>query len=153
MLILRKKRVGFPSVMNFEGQSGSESQEICDLFAKFMKGTYANDPWVPSDLGPDDVRDELPFGPLQFTVLEVLNALLDLDSNKGPSPDDVPSLILKTCTSAFSLRLCLLINSSRLWGVDGHVRSFSIRGQMHVDSSRYLISEVWLIGAISKYAT
>jgi hypothetical protein len=50
---------------------------------------------VKSDLGPDDVRDEPPFGPLQFTFLEVLNALLDLDSNKGPGPDDVPPLILK----------------------------------------------------------
>jgi hypothetical protein len=39
------------------------------------KRTYANEPWVPSDPGPDDVSDEPPFGSLQFTVLEVLNAL------------------------------------------------------------------------------
>jgi hypothetical protein len=37
---------------------------------------------VPSDPGPDDVNDEPPFGSLQFTVLVVLNALLDLDSNR-----------------------------------------------------------------------
>jgi hypothetical protein len=30
------------------------------------------------------VSDEPSFGSLKFTVLEVLNALLDLDSNKGP---------------------------------------------------------------------
>jgi hypothetical protein len=28
---LKKKRVGYPSVMDFEGHSGSGSQEICDL--------------------------------------------------------------------------------------------------------------------------
>jgi hypothetical protein len=28
---LKKGRVGYPSVMNFKGQSGSGSQEICDL--------------------------------------------------------------------------------------------------------------------------
>jgi hypothetical protein len=30
---LKKKRVGYPSVMSFEDQSGSVSQEICVLFA------------------------------------------------------------------------------------------------------------------------
>jgi hypothetical protein len=70
--------------MNFEGQSGSGSQEMCDLFVKFIERTYADEPWVPLDPGPGDVSDEPPFGSLQFTVLEVLNALLDLDTNKGP---------------------------------------------------------------------
>jgi hypothetical protein len=104
---LKKKRVSYPSdsVMNFEGQSGLGSQEICDLFARFMERTYANEPWVPSDTGPNDVSDEPPFESLQFTVLEVLNAYLDLDSNKGPEPDSVPPLILKNCASAFALPL------------------------------------------------
>jgi hypothetical protein len=75
---LEKKRVGYPSIMSFEGQSGSGSQEICDLFAGFIERTYANE--------------------RQFTVLEVLNALLEFDSNKGPGP-----LILKSCASAFAL--------------------------------------------------
>jgi hypothetical protein len=51
-------------------------------------------------IGPDDVSDELPFGSLQFTVLEELNTLLDLDSNKGPG-----------CVSAFALPFCLLFIS------------------------------------------
>jgi hypothetical protein len=38
-------------------------------------------------------------GSLQFTVLEILNALLDLESNKCPGP-------------AFALSLCLLFNRS-----------------------------------------
>jgi hypothetical protein len=107
---LKKKRVGYPSVMNFDGQSGSGSQEICDLFAGFIERTYADEPWVPSDPGPGDVSDETPFGSLQFTVLKVLNALLDLHSTKGPGPDGVPSLILEYCASAFALQLCLLFN-------------------------------------------
>jgi hypothetical protein len=44
---LKKKRVGYPSVMTFESQSGS--QKICDLFARFIERTYADKPWVPSD--------------------------------------------------------------------------------------------------------
>jgi hypothetical protein len=54
-----------------------------------MERTNANEPLLPSDPGPDDVSDEPPYGSLQFTVLEILNALLDLDSNKGPGPDGI----------------------------------------------------------------
>jgi hypothetical protein len=57
---------------------------------------------VPLDPGPDDVSDEPLSKSLQFTVLEVLNALLDLDTNKGPGPDGVPPLIQKSCASAFA---------------------------------------------------
>jgi hypothetical protein len=96
--------------MNFEGQSGSGSQAICDLFAGFIERTYADEPWVPSDPVPDDVSNEPPFGSLQFTVLEVLNALLELDTNKGPGPDGVPPLFQKGCASALPLPLCLLFN-------------------------------------------
>jgi hypothetical protein len=64
---LEKKRLGYPSVMNFEGQSGSGSQEICDLFARFIERTYANEPWVPSDPEHDDVSDEPPLG--HFSLL------------------------------------------------------------------------------------
>jgi hypothetical protein len=35
--------------MTFESQSGSGSQKICDLFARFIERTYADKPWVPSD--------------------------------------------------------------------------------------------------------
>jgi hypothetical protein len=86
--------------MNFEGQSGSGSQETCDLFARFIERTYANKSWVPSDPGPGDVSDEPPFESLQFAVLEVLNALLDLDSNEGRSVVDPENLCFTcdTCT-------------------------------------------------------
>jgi hypothetical protein len=57
---LKKKRVGYPSVMNFEGKSGSGSQEIGDLFARLIERTYANELWLLSDPGPDYVSDDKP---------------------------------------------------------------------------------------------
>jgi hypothetical protein len=53
------------------------------------------------------VNDEPPFSLLQFTVLEVANALLELDSSKGPGLDGVPPLILKHCASGFAWTLCM----------------------------------------------
>jgi hypothetical protein len=56
------------------------------------------------------VNNEPPFDLLQFTVVEVENALLKLDSSKSPCPDDVPPLILKNCASAFALTLCMYLS-------------------------------------------
>jgi hypothetical protein len=50
---------------------------------------------------PDDVRDEPLFGFIWFTVLEVLNALLDLDSNKG-SAVDPEKWCLSVCIATLS---------------------------------------------------
>jgi hypothetical protein len=54
--------------MNFKGQLGSGSQKMCDLFTEFMERTYANEPWVPSDPGPDDVRYELSRGQMHVDL-------------------------------------------------------------------------------------
>jgi hypothetical protein len=78
-LIYKKK--ASESVMILEDHSASGSQEICDLFAEFIKRTYVDDSWI--------MNDEPPFGSLHFTVLEVENALLKMDHSKGPSPDGV----------------------------------------------------------------
>jgi hypothetical protein len=44
--------------MNFESQSGSESQEICELFARLIERTFSKEPWVTLNPRPDDVSDE-----------------------------------------------------------------------------------------------
>jgi hypothetical protein len=40
---LMKKRVGCPSVMHFESRLTSGPDDICNLFADFIKRTYADD--------------------------------------------------------------------------------------------------------------
>jgi hypothetical protein len=91
---LKKKRVGYPSVMHFEGHLASGLEKICDLFAEFIQRTYTDDVWVPSDLGPEHMPDNSPFGTFQFTS--------DLDVNKGFGPHGIPPIILKNCVSAFA---------------------------------------------------
>jgi hypothetical protein len=105
-LDLKKKRVGYPSVMHFEGRLAS------GFFADFIQRTYADDVWVPFDAGLELVQDDPPFGDLQFTVDEVQSVLLELDISKGAGPDGIPPLILKNCASAFARPLSLLFNRS-----------------------------------------
>jgi hypothetical protein len=61
---LSKKRIGYPSVMHFEGHLPSGPDDICNLFAHFIQRTNADDVWVLSDLGPDLARDDPPFSAL-----------------------------------------------------------------------------------------
>jgi hypothetical protein len=109
---LKNKRVGFPSVMHFEGHLASGREKICDLFAEFIQQTYTDDVWVSSDLGPENVPDDPPFGALQFTTDEVESVLQDLNVNKGSGPDGIPPIILTNCASAFAKLLSLLFNRS-----------------------------------------
>jgi hypothetical protein len=63
-LDLKKKRVGYPSVMHFEDRLASGPEEICDLCAEFIQRTYSDDVRVPSDPRPEYVPDNPPFGAL-----------------------------------------------------------------------------------------
>jgi hypothetical protein len=47
------------------------------------------------------VNGKSPFRLLHLTVLEVENALLELDRRRASGPDDVPPLILQNCASVF----------------------------------------------------
>jgi hypothetical protein len=100
-----EKRVGYQSVMLFEGCLASGPDDIYNLFADFIQRTYA-------DLGPDLVQNDPPFGALQFTVDEVQSVLLELGFSKSAGPDGIPPLILKNCASAFVRPLSLPFNRS-----------------------------------------
>jgi hypothetical protein len=65
--------------MHFEGRLASGSEEIFDLFAEFIKRTYTDNVWVPSDPGLEHVPDDPPFDALQFILDEVESVLQDLD--------------------------------------------------------------------------
>jgi hypothetical protein len=107
-----KKRVGYPSIMHFEGRLASGPDDICNLFADFIQRTYADDIWVPSDPRPDLIQDNPPICALQFTVDEVQSVSLELNVSKGAGPDGIPPLILKNCASAFARPLSLLSKRS-----------------------------------------
>jgi hypothetical protein len=57
---LKKKRVGYPTVVYFKGRLASCPDQICDLVAEFIQRTYTDDVWVPSDPGTEHVLDDPP---------------------------------------------------------------------------------------------
>jgi hypothetical protein len=91
---IKKKRVGYPSVMHFEGRLASGPEEICDLIAEFIQRTYTDDVWVPSDPGPEHVPDDPPYGALQMR----LRAFCRIWMSTSSGPDGIPPIILRCST-------------------------------------------------------
>jgi hypothetical protein len=83
---LKKKRVGYPTVIHFKGHLASGPDDICNIFADFIQRTYDDNVWVTSDPGTDLVQNDPPFGALQFTVDEEQSVLLELDLRKSAGP-------------------------------------------------------------------
>jgi hypothetical protein len=76
-----KKRVEYPSIMNFEGKSASGAKDICDFF-DCIERKFVEDVRILTYAGSD-----FPFDSLQFTFTEVKSDLLDLDDDKSPGFD------------------------------------------------------------------
>jgi hypothetical protein len=94
---LKKKRVGYPSVMHFEGRLASGLEKICDLLSKIYKCLLI--------LSQNTSRIT--------HLLARFNFLQDLNVNKGSGPDGMLPIILKNCAyAAFANPLSLLFNSS-----------------------------------------
>lgn len=74
--------------MVFEEVVSSDSQEICNNFAKFFQGNYSafNDSFDREyfDYFPEYTSN---ISVSSITVQEILAALEGLDSSKGPGPD------------------------------------------------------------------
>ena len=109
----KMKTNNFPSRMHFEGNESTESQLICNQFAKFFQTVYKN---------PDENRDFNYFTHLpectnsvsvqNITVQEILTSLESLDATKGAGPDGIPPSMLKTFASSFVKPLFWLFNLS-----------------------------------------
>jgi hypothetical protein len=69
--------------MSFEDQSASGSQGVSDLLRNLLSERMWMTHGFKSSPGLDLMNDDPPFGS------EVENALLELDSSKGPGPDGV----------------------------------------------------------------
>jgi hypothetical protein len=83
LLHARGSRVGYPSVINFEGPAASGAKDLCDLLWGCI-GAVGSESVVRTTL-----TEDVPFGSFQFTIIEVEIALCDLDDDKGPDPDNV----------------------------------------------------------------
>jgi hypothetical protein len=74
--------------MSYEGQSTLGSQEISDLFEKFIERMYTIDPWI------------LLYHFILLCVMNRVHCWSWIEQANGP--DDIPPLILNNCASVLN---------------------------------------------------
>jgi hypothetical protein len=100
--------------MYFDDSDSNNSEEVCNLFAKFFQETYTTH--------SEADRDREYFGSYpefssdisvnQINVHEILDRLRHLDASKGSGPDGVPPSFMKTLAVELTSPLFWLFNMS-----------------------------------------
>lgn len=112
----KRKTFGFPATMSFNNEFATSIGEISDLFASFFESVYSaeNETVTLPSFG---LIKSLSVGSISLNYLDVLNALLNVKTNKGSGPDNIPPLLLKKCAHSLVTPLHLIFNQSLSTGV------------------------------------
>jgi Reverse transcriptase (RNA-dependent DNA polymerase) len=116
---MKRNSCGYPSAMFLNDDAARSPQEIANLFAKFFQSVYVKDDESFTPLTPPSHVDQnqQKVSLIQFAETAVLEAILDLDEQKGPGPDGITPSILKKLVSVVKVPLTFLFNLSLSSGV------------------------------------
>ena len=87
---------GVPERVFVEGRYAEDREQIADLFASHFKSVYSSEPSItaPCVVSGSDVS----LSSISVSVADVFEGLRTLDTNKGPGPDGVPPMLLRSCS-------------------------------------------------------
>ena len=86
---------GVPEQVFLEGRYAEDREQIADLFASHFKSVYSS---KPSSTAPCVVvGSDVSLSSFSVSLADVFKGLRTLDTNKGPGPDDIPSMLLRSC--------------------------------------------------------
>lgn len=109
----RKKSARIPAEVAYRNVKSSSLEESANLFAQFFETVHVSD--NPLD-GQQQQRLPLEFNvhlPLPvITADDVKKALQSVNAAKGPGPDKIPPLVLKSCADSLATPICTIFNRS-----------------------------------------
>lgn len=114
---VKKKDDGYPSTMKFDTNSSNDAQIISDMFASFFESAFDSESFTPSEADFPFIESKVN----NFSIPDITEDVVDgelrtLPEDYSAGPDKVPPVVLRNCSRAFSMPLCLLykhsINSS-----------------------------------------
>ena len=113
------KSENFPHQMHLDGNIKNDANEICTLFGHFFQEVYTT---FSEDDRNRDFFEFIPEYPTDISVRrlspqEVLGALRNLDSSKGPGPDGIPPIFLKNLATELTKPLLHIFNVSLQDGI------------------------------------
>lgn len=108
---LKRKTNGYPCSMMLNGECASGDLEIAELFAEFFSSNFQRNSST-SHLTESTTAPYDGFTIRQFTIDEVGSALSSIDVQKGPGPDRIPPIFLRSCASSLAPVLTTIFNES-----------------------------------------
>lgn len=99
--------------ISFQNEHASSATDSANLLAAFFKSVFnENSTQVTHEVLDGVLSYDLRMPPMEVTVDEVYQRLSDLDTTKGPGPDEIPPLFIKQCAESLALPLSILFNRS-----------------------------------------
>jgi len=96
----QRKECGLPSSMSFNGEVGSDTNEICRLFASKFSSVFSGDSLTPAQIAT--AADMVPSSGRSLHDIfvhdsSILTAASKLKTSFSPGPDGIPSVVIKKC--------------------------------------------------------
>lgn len=115
----KKGRVTIPHRLTYKNKTSSDGRSVCELFSEYFGSVFDK----PSDQMQSAESLCLPpvfcFSLPNITISQhdVALKLKQLDSRKGPGPDNIPPKFLKHCYQELTVPLTIIFNKSLSTGV------------------------------------
>ena len=109
----QKSTSGFPSNVNYDGLQSTSNADAANLFATFFESVFTRVSPVPRrDCFAHIPSYDIALPVVQFSSIDVLKALNELDTGKVSSPDGIPPLLLKKCSRSLATPIARIFNHS-----------------------------------------
>lgn len=111
----KRKSKNIPENVFLDESTAFNSNDSCELFAKFFKTVYADD--ITSLHDADLAASNVPVDCLNLTTFYItpnmiLNAAKKLKRSYTPGPDGIPSIVFCCCAEFLALPLSIVFNQS-----------------------------------------
>lgn len=113
----KRNSAGFPSTMNYNGNSSDSGQTICEFFSAYFHSTFL----IPaaSGIAPDANKQIYDTAALlcdiagvEVDASTVQRLLQNLDLSKSAGPDMIPAIFLVSCAEELSVPVSILFRRS-----------------------------------------
>lgn len=104
--------MGYPSSMTYKDNFKHNANDICHLFKQFFETVYEEPQLIHNENFDDIPNMSEALTEITIDKESLLLELRALDQTKGPGPDGIPNIFLKTFADHLADPLCIIFNKS-----------------------------------------
>ena len=108
----KRQTNGYPSSMSYKNEFKHDKKDICKLFKEFFQTVYEEPQTTIAENFSDIPNSSDYLTDIIINRDDLLNELKNLDKNKGPGPDGIPTMFLKNIANYIVDPLLTIFNYS-----------------------------------------